>query len=196
MLGRWPSLSPSTRSTTPSAPSCATSLGVSWPRTSIVGMPRSCRWRRWRRWPRWACSGSCSPRSGAAATAISLAVHRDRGDRRGQPVAWGSRCRRVSGWGRTRSIRSVRTSRSSDGCPTSWPGTRLGAFGLTEPDAGSDAGATRTRAYPGRGGVGDRRCEVVHHELGDGDHVGRHRDGRRDRGGRSARSWCRRARRA
>ena len=27
-------------------------------------------------------------------------------------------------------------------------GTRLGAFGLTEPDAGSDAGATRTRAYP------------------------------------------------
>src|ERR671929_1550832 len=31
-------------------------------------------------------------------------------------------------------------------------GRRLGAFGLTEPEAGSDAGATRTRARPDDGG--------------------------------------------
>ena len=29
-------------------------------------------------------------------------------------------------------------------------GRRLGAFGLTEPEAGSDAGNVRTRAVPGR----------------------------------------------
>ena len=33
-------------------------------------------------------------------------------------------------------------------------GTRLGAFGLTEPDGGSDAGATRTRAHPDEGSGG------------------------------------------
>ncbi|MHB1487524.1 MAG: acyl-CoA dehydrogenase family protein [Acidimicrobiales bacterium] len=33
-------------------------------------------------------------------------------------------------------------------------GRRLGAFGLTEPDAGSDAGATRTRARPSPDGQG------------------------------------------
>src|ERR671929_288565 len=31
-------------------------------------------------------------------------------------------------------------------------GRKLGAFGLTEPEAGSDAGATRTRARPDDGG--------------------------------------------
>ena len=43
-------------------------------------------------------------------------------------------------------------------------GRRLGAFGLTEPDAGSDAGNTKHPREPGRRRVGDRRREAVHHE--------------------------------
>ena len=56
-------------------------------------------------------------------------------------------------------------------------GRALGGFGLTEPEAGSDAGGTRTRAVldEARGRVGDRRREGVHHELGHADHVARHR---------------------
>ena len=63
-------------------------------------------------------------------------------------------------------------------------GRALGGFGLTEPDAGSDAGGTRTRADARRvdGRVGDRRREGVHHQLGDADHVDRH-DHRADRAG-------------
>ena len=46
-------------------------------------------------------------------------------------------------------------------------GRALGGFGLTEPEAGSDAGGTRTRAVLDEAcrGVGDRRREGVHHEL-------------------------------
>ena len=64
-------------------------------------------------------------------------------------------------------------------------GRALGAFGLTEPEAGSDAGATRTRATldeDGRG-VGDRRREGVHHQLRHPDHLGDHRDGPHGRAG-------------
>ena len=56
-------------------------------------------------------------------------------------------------------------------------GERLGAFGLTEPEAGSDAGNTRTRARLRGRRVGDRRRQAVHHErrhrhLRDGVHHG------------------------
>ena len=44
-------------------------------------------------------------------------------------------------------------------------GKKLAAFGLTEPGAGSDAGATRTRASSRRR-VGDQRLEDLHHERG------------------------------
>ena len=77
-------------------------------------------------------------------------------------------------------------------------GRALGGFGLTEPDAGSDAGGTRTRAVldDGAGRVGDRRREGVHHQLRDADHVDRHGD-RADRAGRDLHaSSCRPARRA
>ena len=47
---------------------------------------------------------------------------------------------------RSRSTRSARGAEAASGCPTSAPGEQLGAFGLTEPEAGSDAGNTRTRA--------------------------------------------------
>ena len=80
-------------------------------------------------------------------------------------------------------------------------GRALGAFGLTEPDAGSDAGGTRTRAEldESTAGVGDRRREGVHHQLRHADHVGRdgdraHRAGRdlddRRAGGHARASRC------
>ena len=47
---------------------------------------------------------------------------------------------------------------------TSRRGERLAAFGLTEPDAGSDAGATRTTADLRDGSVGRQRLEALHHE--------------------------------
>ena len=59
-------------------------------------------------------------------------------------------------------------------------GEILGAFGLTEPEAGSDAGNTRTRARARRRRVGDRRRQAVHHQrrhrhLGRRQHHGAHR---------------------
>ena len=59
-------------------------------------------------------------------------------------------------------------------------GERLGAFGLTEPEAGSDAGQhADPRDARGRR-VGDQRRQAVHHQrrhrhLGRGVHHGRHR---------------------
>ena len=46
----------------------------------------------------------------------------------------------------SRSTCSVARSRSASGCRGCASGEQLGAFGLTEPEAGSDAGNTRTRA--------------------------------------------------
>ena len=43
-------------------------------------------------------------------------------------------------------------------------GERLGAFALTEPGGGSDAGALRTRAERGRRRLADHRREAVDHE--------------------------------
>ncbi len=66
-------------------------------------------------------------------------------------------------------------------------GERLGAFGLTEPEAGSDAGNTRTRAQPEGRRMGDQRRQAVHHQR-------RHRhlrDGLHHRGD----GWRRRGRR-
>ena len=51
-------------------------------------------------------------------------------------------------------------------------GEILGAFGLTEPEAGSDAGNTRTRARAGRRRLGDQRRQAVHHQRRDR-HLGR-----------------------
>ncbi len=51
-------------------------------------------------------------------------------------------------------------------------GERLWSFGLTEPEAGSDAGATRTTARSRRRRMGDQRPQGVHHQR-------RHRHQRR-----------------
>ncbi len=45
-------------------------------------------------------------------------------------------------------------------------GSKLGAFGLTEPEAGSDAGNTRTRARAAGRRMGDRRGKAVHNQCG------------------------------
>ena len=70
-------------------------------------------------------------------------------------------------------------------------GRTLAAFGLTEPDAGSDAAALRTRAVRLAGEhrrLAARRHEGVHHQLRHPDHQRDHR-GRPDqapRGGRGS----------
>ena len=53
-------------------------------------------------------------------------------------------------------------------------GRRLAAFGLTEPEAGSDASALRTTAALVDGRVVDRRLEDVHHQRRHRDHGVRH----------------------
>ena len=53
-------------------------------------------------------------------------------------------------------------------------GRALAAFGLTEPEAGSDAGATRTRRRLRRRRVGRQRRQGVHHQLRHRHHVRRH----------------------
>ncbi len=50
-------------------------------------------------------------------------------------------------------------------------GERLGAFGLTEPEAGSDAGQHAHARAPGGRRMGDRRRQAVHHERRHG-HLG------------------------
>ena len=98
------------------------------------------------RWATWACSGCRSPRSTAAWAATS------------SPCAWPSRSwpgstrrspspwRPRSGSARCRSTASAPTSSARGGCPDLCAGRKLGAFGLTEPGGGTDAGATRTTA--------------------------------------------------
>ena len=63
-------------------------------------------------------------------------------------------------------------------------GQRLAGFGLTEPGAGSDAGATKTKAVLDRRRVGRQRRQAVHHQLRLRDHLAghRHRPHRRARG--------------
>ena len=70
-------------------------------------------------------------------------------------------------------------------------GRRLGAFGLTEPDAGSDAGATRTARPPRRRRVGHRRRQGVHHQLGHAHHLDDHRHGPNRRRHQRVRRSCR-----
>ncbi len=62
-------------------------------------------------------------------------------------------------------------------------GRKLAAFGLTEPDAGSDAGNTRTTAELRDGDWVVNRLEDVHHQRRHGHHLGRddHRPHRRGR---------------
>ena len=104
---------------------------------------------------------------------LRLAVRRDRGARPRRPVdghhAVGRRRPRAP----TRSSSSGRRAKGR-WLPDLVAGRALGAFGLTEPDGGSDAGATRTKARASRRRMGDQRLQGVHHQLRHADHVARH----------------------
>ena len=67
-------------------------------------------------------------------------------------VASRSRCARTRRSAPSRSTCSAPRSRSSADLPDLCAGRKLGAFGLTEPEAGSDAGNVRTRAKLDDGG--------------------------------------------
>ena len=72
-------------------------------------------------------------------------------------------------------------------------GKVIGAYGLTEPGAGSDAGGTRTTARlearrSGRRRVGHRRRQAVHHQRRPGRDLRHHRPDRHPRGRRAPRS--------
>ena len=56
-------------------------------------------------------------------------------------------------------------------------GEALAGFGLTEPGAGSDAGATGTRAKLDGDEWVDQRLQAVHHQLRFRDHLAGHRHG-------------------
>ncbi len=68
-------------------------------------------------------------------------------------------------------------------------GKALAGFGLTEPEAGSDAGATKTTAVLDNGEMGHQWLQAVHHQLGHPDHEPRHRHrGHRAKGRRQRRT--------
>ena len=60
-------------------------------------------------------------------------------------------------------VRHRRAARRAS-CRRSRAGEQIGAFALTEPEAGSDAGSLRTAATPENGGWRDRGDEAVHHD--------------------------------
>ena len=62
-------------------------------------------------------------------------------------------------------------------------GKALAGFGLTEPEAGSDAGGTKTTARARRRRVGHQRHQAVHHQLRHRHHPPGHRHGRHRPGG-------------
>ena len=68
--------------------------------------------------------------------------------------------------GRCRSYLFGTEEQKREWLPELASGRKLAAFGLTEPDAGSDAGATRTTRRAARRPVGRQRLEDLHHERG------------------------------
>ena len=116
-------------------------------RTSASGSRRaSCR-RSWRRSSASsacsACTSTATAAPGASADRLRPRLPGARG-RRLRASAASSRCR--ARWRCTRSGAGAPRSRSSSGCRGWRAGEAIGCFGLTEPDAGSDPGAMRTRA--------------------------------------------------
>ena len=132
----------------------------------------------------WGCWASRSRRSGAARAPTPWPTRSRSRSWPGSTARLRSPSQRTPRWARTPiHLFGTREQQERAGCPDLALGKRLAAFGLTEPGAGSDAGATRTTA-PARGRrVGDRRLEDVHHQrrhrdLGPGDDHRPHRAGR------------------
>ena len=96
-----------------------------------------------RSWPRWASSGgwaSRSPRRSAARAARRCSTRSPSRSSRAWTRAWRSRCARTPRWAPSRSTCSAREEQKEALLPDLCAGAKLGAFGLTEPEAGSDAG--------------------------------------------------------
>jgi alkylation response protein AidB-like acyl-CoA dehydrogenase len=106
---------------------------------------KTSRWTSWRRWGRWGCSVCRSPRRSADRAAITL-----RWDSRSKPSARVDQSIAIT----LEAAVSLGAMPSSDSAPTRseallpdlLAGRALAGFGLTEPEAGSDAGSTRTTA--------------------------------------------------
>ena len=108
--------------------------------------PTSSRSTRCARWASSACSASRSPSRSAAVAATSPGCAWRSRSWPASTSRWRSRSRPVSGSGPTRSTSSARPNSRQRWLPDLCAGRALGGFGLTEPDAGTDAGGTRTRA--------------------------------------------------
>ena len=81
-------------------------------------------------------------------------------------------------WASARSTTTERRSRSRSGCRSCAAGEMLAAFGLTEPNAGSDAGGSQDhRGAQGRS-LGHQRLEDLHHQRRQPADRGGHRPGR------------------
>ena len=151
MLSTDSTCSTSTTTWTPTTGCCATPCASSpttgCARTSATGSRTArCRPANWRRSSaRWACSACISRDTAARAPSrrsTAWCAPRSRRSTRGS-ARW-SACR--VRWRCTRSTPMAARSRSSSGCPGWPPARRIGCFGLTEPDSGSDPGSMRTRA--------------------------------------------------
>ena len=160
-------------------------------------------------------SGTCSPSTssrqmgahGAVRSAVPRGARRDgrrllrpRASRsRSSPAStrrWPSRSRRRSRLGAMPLHRFGSQELKDTWLPRLTSGEAIGAFGLTEPGGGTDAGATRTTARLDGDALGDQRQQGVHHQQRHRAHRLRHRDGgdrrtRRTAARRSRRSSCR-----
>ena len=97
-------------------------------------------------WVSSACSGCPSPRSTAGRGPTSPRSASPSRRSAGSTSRWPSPSRPAWVSAPRPSTRSAPRSRSQRWLPDLCAGRALGAFGLTEPDAGSDAGARRTKA--------------------------------------------------
>ena len=92
-----------------------------------------------------ACSGWAVRRSTAGPATSPACASRSRRSAR-STSRWASPWRRRSGWASTRIAQFGTAEQKQRWLPDLLAGHALAAFGLTEPESGSDAGATRTRA--------------------------------------------------
>ena len=119
-------------------------------------------------------------RYGGAGDVGGRLLHLHRGARARLIPAWRCRSPRTTGCARRTSRCSAPRRRSSSTCRALVKGEKLGAWGLTEAGAGSDAAAMRTTAVRDGDGWVIERLEEVHHarqhrrrDGGDGGHRSR-----------------------
>ncbi len=134
----------------------------------------SCRWRRYEPWATSDCSACPFPEpygSGGDLTGLCIAI---------EEIARVDQSLAITleagvGLGANPDLQVRLEGQRERWLPDLCAGRALGAFGLTEPDAGSDAGGTRTLAeLDGGRAMGAQRREGLHHQLGHADDVDGH----------------------